>query len=104
MFGYELIGLLVLILDIYVIYLIATGSGDPGIKLLWIILVLLLRFSIRSRSSAWFWSYQGLILELPRPLADTSRLSLQRKSAVWIDGILQLHHWRSWRHRARMRV
>lgn len=42
MYGYGLIGLLILILDIYVIYLVVTGSGDPGVKLLWIILVLLL--------------------------------------------------------------
>lgn len=40
--GYGLIGLLILILDIYVIYLVLTGAGDPGIKLLWIILVLFL--------------------------------------------------------------
>lgn len=40
--GYSLVGLLLLILDIYVIYLIVTGSGDPGIKLVWIIVVLLL--------------------------------------------------------------
>jgi len=40
--GYGLVGLLILILDIYVIYLIVTGSGDPGIKLVWVIVVLLL--------------------------------------------------------------
>jgi hypothetical protein len=40
--GYGIIGLLVLILDIYCIYLIITGPGDPGMKLLWIIVVLLL--------------------------------------------------------------
>lgn len=39
---YSIFGLLVLILNIYVIYLIVTGSGDPAIKLLWIILVLIL--------------------------------------------------------------
>ncbi|HEY1685981.1 MAG TPA: PLDc N-terminal domain-containing protein [Tepidisphaeraceae bacterium] len=42
MYSYGLIGLLILILDIYVIYLIVSGGGDPGVKLLWIILVLLL--------------------------------------------------------------
>ncbi len=42
MYGYSIIALLVLILDIYVIYLILTRHGDPGFKLLWIILVLLL--------------------------------------------------------------
>ena len=40
--GYNLIGLLILILDIYAIYLIVTGGGDPGKKLIWIIVVLLL--------------------------------------------------------------
>lgn len=40
--SYGLIGALILALDIYVIYLVLTGSGDPGIKLLWVILVLLL--------------------------------------------------------------
>jgi Phospholipase_D-nuclease N-terminal len=40
--AYGLVGLLILILDIYVIYLIVSGTGDPGIKLLWIILVILL--------------------------------------------------------------
>ena len=39
---YGIIGALILALDIYVIYLILTGSGDSGTKLLWIILVLLL--------------------------------------------------------------
>jgi hypothetical protein len=39
---YGLVGLLVLVLDIYVIYLILQGGGDPAKKLLWIILVLLL--------------------------------------------------------------
>ena len=39
---YPVVGLLLLILDIYVIYLIATGSGDAGIKLVWSIVVLLL--------------------------------------------------------------
>lgn len=41
-YGYGLVGLLVLILDVYVIYLVIKGSADPGVKLLWIILVLLL--------------------------------------------------------------
>lgn len=35
-------GILLLVLDIYVIYLILTGSGDTGMKLLWVIIVLLL--------------------------------------------------------------
>lgn len=35
-------GLLILILDIYVIYLIVVGPGDTAIKLVWIIVVLLL--------------------------------------------------------------
>jgi hypothetical protein len=39
---YGLLGLLILVLDIYVIYLILAGSGDSGTKLLWIIVVLLL--------------------------------------------------------------
>jgi hypothetical protein len=39
---YGILGLLVLVLDIYVIYLIVTGSGDAGIKLIWVIVVLLL--------------------------------------------------------------
>lgn len=40
--GYGIVGLLILVLDIYVIYLIIKGGGDPGIMLLWVILVLLL--------------------------------------------------------------
>ena len=39
---YSIVGLLILILDIYCIYLILTGSGDMGIKLVWVIVVLLL--------------------------------------------------------------
>ncbi len=39
---YDIVGLLVLILDIYVILQIVRGRGDPGMKLLWIILVLVL--------------------------------------------------------------
>ena len=39
---YGIIGLLVLILDIYVIVQIIKSSLDPGMKLLWIILVLIL--------------------------------------------------------------
>jgi hypothetical protein len=31
--GYGLVGLLILVLDIYVICLILTGSGDSGMKL-----------------------------------------------------------------------
>lgn len=38
------ISLLILILDIYVIYLIVVGPGDTAIKLVWIIVVLLLPF------------------------------------------------------------
>ncbi len=40
--GYGLVGLLILILDVYVIYMILKGGGEPGMKLLWIIVVLLL--------------------------------------------------------------
>jgi hypothetical protein len=40
--GYGLVGALILALDIYVIYLILTGRGDLGIKLVWVIVVLLL--------------------------------------------------------------
>ena len=39
---FSIIGLLVLILDIYVIYLIVTGSGDGVKKLIWILVVLFL--------------------------------------------------------------
>jgi hypothetical protein len=39
---YPTLGLLILVLDIYVIYLIVTGGGDVGMKLLWVIVVLLL--------------------------------------------------------------
>jgi phospholipase D-like protein len=35
-------GLLILVLDIYVIYLIVTNPGETGMKLVWIIVVLLL--------------------------------------------------------------
>lgn len=38
---YSLLGLLVLILDIYVIYLIVTSSAEPGMKLVWVIVVLI---------------------------------------------------------------
>ena len=37
-----IVGLLILVLDIYVIFLIINGSGELGMKLLWIIIVLLL--------------------------------------------------------------
>jgi hypothetical protein len=40
MFG--LVGLLILVLDIYVIYMILQGSGEMGMKLIWVIVVLLL--------------------------------------------------------------
>jgi hypothetical protein len=39
---YGIIGLLILVLDIYAIYLIVIGGGDTGMKLLWIIIVLVL--------------------------------------------------------------
>jgi hypothetical protein len=39
---YGLVGLLILVLDIYVIYLVVTSSLDTGMKLVWVILVLLL--------------------------------------------------------------
>ena len=39
---YPLIGILILVLDIYVIMMILNGRGDMGVKLLWIIVVLLL--------------------------------------------------------------
>ena len=39
---YGIVGLLILILDIYVIIQILNGSGDSTKKLIWIILVLLL--------------------------------------------------------------
>jgi hypothetical protein len=39
---YGIVSLLLLILDIYCIYLIINSSADPGMKLLWIILVLIL--------------------------------------------------------------
>ncbi|HEY8751133.1 MAG TPA: PLD nuclease N-terminal domain-containing protein [Tepidisphaeraceae bacterium] len=39
---YPIGGVLLFILDIYVIYLILTGSGDTGMKLLWVIIVLVL--------------------------------------------------------------
>ena len=39
---YGIVGLLLLILDIYVIYLIVIGPGDTAIKLVWVIVVLLL--------------------------------------------------------------
>ena len=39
---YNIIGLLLLILDVYVIFLIVTSSAEIGMKLLWVIIVLLL--------------------------------------------------------------
>jgi hypothetical protein len=41
-YGYDIVGLLVLILDIYVIIQILSSGADTGAKLLWIILVLIL--------------------------------------------------------------
>jgi hypothetical protein len=40
--GYDVVGLLILILDIYVIIQIVRSGASPGAKLLWVILVLLL--------------------------------------------------------------
>jgi len=39
---YGIPGLLLLVLDIYVIYLIVTSRADSGTKLVWVIVVLLL--------------------------------------------------------------
>jgi hypothetical protein len=39
---YSVIGLLLLILDIYVIYLVLTSAAEIGMKLVWVILVLIL--------------------------------------------------------------
>jgi hypothetical protein len=39
---YGLAAVLIFVLDIYVIYLVMTSSLDPGMKLVWVILVLLL--------------------------------------------------------------
>jgi len=39
---YSIVGLLLLILDIYVIYLILTSAAEMGMKLVWVIVVLLL--------------------------------------------------------------
>jgi hypothetical protein len=41
-YPYGFVGLLVLVLDIYTIYLILTSSADPAMKLIWVIVVLLL--------------------------------------------------------------
>jgi hypothetical protein len=38
---YSLIGLLILILDIYCLYLIFTSAADTGKKVLWAILVII---------------------------------------------------------------
>lgn len=40
--GGGLVGLIVLILDIWAILTIISGSDPPGVKLLWILLILLL--------------------------------------------------------------
>jgi len=37
---YPIIGLLILVLDIYTIYLIMTSSAEAGMKLVWVIVVL----------------------------------------------------------------
>jgi hypothetical protein len=39
---YPIVGLLILVLDIYAIYLILTSSAEAGMKLVWVIVVLLL--------------------------------------------------------------
>lgn len=39
---FPIISLLLLVLDIYVIYLILTGPGDAAKKILWVIVVLIL--------------------------------------------------------------
>ena len=39
---YGIVGLLLLVLDIYVIVLIVNSRMDPGMKLVWVIVVLLL--------------------------------------------------------------
>jgi len=38
----SIVSILILILDIYVIYMILQAGGDMGMKLIWIIIVLLL--------------------------------------------------------------
>ena len=43
-YPYSLVGLLVLVLDIYVIYMVLTSSAEAGVKLLWVIIVLMLPF------------------------------------------------------------
>jgi hypothetical protein len=42
MFVYDLIGLLVLVLDIYCLYLVLTSGLEIGMKLVWVIVILLL--------------------------------------------------------------
>jgi Phospholipase_D-nuclease N-terminal len=39
---YGIVGLLLLVLDVYVIYMIIIGRGEPVMKLVWVIVVLLL--------------------------------------------------------------
>lgn len=39
---YSIVGLLLLVLDIYVIYLIIRGRSEPVVKLVWVIVVLVL--------------------------------------------------------------
>ncbi len=39
---YSIVGILILVLDIFVIMQIVGGSGDAGKKILWIVLVLIL--------------------------------------------------------------
>jgi hypothetical protein len=41
-FMYGIVGLLLFVLDIYVIYLVIIGRGEPVMKLVWVIVVLIL--------------------------------------------------------------
>jgi hypothetical protein len=41
-FHYGILGLLILILDVVAIYRVMTGRGDPVLKLVWVIVILLL--------------------------------------------------------------
>jgi hypothetical protein len=40
--AYSVVGLLILVLDIYCLYLIFTSAGEIGMKLVWTIVVLIL--------------------------------------------------------------
>lgn len=39
---YDLVGLLILVLDIYCLYLVLTSRHEAGMKLVWVIVILLL--------------------------------------------------------------